>query len=361
MSDVGDDSVRIKAEPLREAVRAICRAGGSNEREAGLVADHLVAANLAGHDSHGVGMLPTYIANVLANELVVNQTLDVVLDTGSMLVCDGGAGYGQVMARDAVAHAIERAQKGGSCILALRNSHHIGRIGHWTEQCLAAGLVSLHFVNVLSTEKVAPFGGKKPKLVTNPISIGIPREGHEPIVIDFATSKLAMGKMRVAFNKGQQVPPGTLIDADGEPTTDPGVLFNPPLGALLPFGEHKGWCLALACELLGGALTGGKTMSGPRQRLAVINNMFSVIVSPEKLGTEASFAREIESFVSWAQEPPAGEEATVLLPGDPERRYKAQREAAGIPIDPVSWSQIVEAGVSVGLSAQAIEGIAGLG
>ncbi len=339
------EQVVVGHEALRAFVETTFRQAGSSAREAALVAEQLVGANLAGHDSHGVGSIPVYLRNVASEDLVLNQELSVVLESGPLLVCDGNGGAGQVMGHDAVARGIARAREEGACVLGLRNSHHLGRIGHWAEQCAAAGLVSVHFVNVISTPSVAPFGGTAARLGTNPFAVGIPRAGQRPIIVDFATSKLAVGKVRVARNGGAQLPPDVLLTADGQPTRDPAVLFGTPKGVLLPFGEHKGWGLGLACELLGAALTGGLTQSGPKRRNAVINNMLSVIVSPERLGTEASYFDEIERFVAWALS--AGNR-DVLLPGDPEAANRARRMAEGIPVDGKSWADIVEAAAMFG-------------
>jgi len=342
--------LRIAEATLREVVKTIFRSAGSNERECDLLADHLVEANLKGHDSHGVGMIPAYITSLKANELTLNHAPRVVNDTGGALVLDGEGGLGQSIAHDAMVIGIERTKKTGSAIVALNNSHHIGRIGHWAEQCAREGLVSIHFVNVIADPVVAPFGGKVPKLVTNPISIGIPRRDAAPVIVDFATSKLAHGKIRVAYNKGVKVPDGTLIDAEGRPTNDPAAMFEAPTGAILPFGEHKGWTLAFACEALAGALTGGQAMKGSTTKKAIINNMLSIIVSPEALGTQANYFSELESFVHWAQLPSEGQSPTVLLPGDPERATKAERLEHGIPVDRNTWLQIVAAGQLVGVS-----------
>jgi hydroxycarboxylate dehydrogenase B len=334
---------------LNEIVRTIFTAAGASHREAALAAEHLVEANLQGHDSHGIGIIPAYVDNARTGALTLNQSLSVTLDVGPLILCDGGAGLGQAMAHDAIAIGTERALATGACILGLRNSHHIGRIGHWAEQCAAAGLVSVHFVNVVSEPAVAPFGGTKARIGTNPFAVGIPRAKAPPIIVDFATSRLAVGKVRVAFNKGEPVPPGTLLDASGQATDDPAVLFSNPKGALLPFGEHKGWGLSLACELLGAALTGGKTQSGPKHSNAIINSMFSVLVSPERLGTETSFNEEINAFVAWARSE-AVKATQVLLPGEPERAIKRERERDGIPIDQRTWDQVTAAANALGVT-----------
>jgi len=338
--------VVVGYEVLQTFIEAAFVGAGSTPREAALIAAQLVGANLAGHDSHGVGSLPVYLRNVSEGELPLNQTLSVVLESGPLLLCDGNGGAGQVMGHDAMQMAIARAQAEGACILGLRNSHHLGRIGHWAEQCAASGLVSVHFVNVISTPSVAPFGGVAARLGTNPFAVGIPRAGERPILVDFATSKLAVGKVRVAMNAGKALPEGALITADGQPTTDPAVLFGSPKGILLPFGEHKGWGLGLACELLGAALTGGTTQSFPKRRNAVTNNMLSILVSPERLGTETSYFAEIERFTDWALSPPNGD---VLLPGDAEAQCRAERLAGGVPIDARSWADIIAAAAAFGV------------
>ena len=350
--------VRVQAEALRAMVRAVVARGGSNEREATLVAHNLVEANLTGHDSHGVGMLPRYVDNLLAGGLRPNQSLRVATDHGSLVTLDGRAGYGQVMGHDAMALGIERARSHGVAVLGLHNAHHIGRIGHWAEQCLAAGLVSIHFVNVISEPIVAPFGGSDGRFVTNPMCVGLPIAGREPLVLDFATSRIAMGKVRVAYNKGESVGPGTLIDERGQPTRDPGVMFREPHGALLPFGSYKGYGLALACEILGGALSGGITLHAKPGSAAILNNMLSFIVDADRLGGAAHLAAEARAFADWVQaSPPAGRGA-VLLPGDPERRWREQRNAHGVPIDAATWAQLLAAGGKVGFSESELLAIA---
>jgi uncharacterized oxidoreductase len=359
MSDPTTAGVTVAAEPLRALVRAVVRQGGSSEREAVLVAEQLVEANLTGHDSHGVGMLPRYVEALAEGGLRVNRRLSVLRDAGTILMLNGNAGYGQVMAYDAMALGIERAAEHGVAVVGLANSHHIGRIGHWAEQCIAANLVSIHFVNVISRPVVAPFGGRDARFVTNPFCVGIPMAGGEPIVLDFATSRIAMGKVRVAFNKGEQVRPETLLDAAGEPTTDPAALFAEPGGAILPFGEHKGYGMAVVCEILGGALAGGLTLHARPTSRAIINNMLSFIVDPEALGTAELLAREAKAFADWVcASPPTAGVDRVLLAGDPERAWRRDRGANGIPIDATTWAQIVDAAARAGVDRATVDDLA---
>jgi hydroxycarboxylate dehydrogenase B len=353
-------TVVVQAAALRRMVQAVVERGESSLREAERVAHNLVEANLTGHDSHGVGMLPRYVDNLLSGGLKANQTLRVVTDHGSLLTLDGQAGYGQVMGHEAMALGIERARTHGVAVIGLANSHHIGRIGHWAEQCLDAGLVSIHFVNVISEPVVAPFGGSDGRFVTNPMCVGIPMAGAEPIVLDFATSRIAMGKVRVAHNKGETLAPGILIDEDGHPCTDPGVMFREPHGALLTFGEHKGYGLAVVCEILAGALTGGLTLHGKPTSQAIINNMLSFVVDPERLGSAQHLSREARAFAEWVQASPPAHGQTVQLPGDPERRHRRERGAAGVPIDAATWDQLMQAGGKLGLNEATLRARAGL-
>jgi uncharacterized oxidoreductase len=354
------DNITFRAEALAGAVRAIVAAAGSDEGEARAVAANLVEANLRGHDSHGVGMVPRYVDAVLEGGLAVNAHVAVRHDSGALLTLDGRHGYGQVIGEEAMALGAARAKEHGVAVVGLVHSHHLGRIGQWAEQCSDAGLVSIHFVNVLSRPIVAPFGGRDARIGTNPFCVGIPRRGGAPIVLDFATSRIAQGKTRVAHNKGASVEPGTLIDDRGEPTVDPRYAVVEPLGALLPFGEHKGAGLALVCELLGGALTGGATaraVSDGRRR--VLNSMFSILVDPERLGTAENLARELEGFVAYATaSPPQPGVDRVLTPGEPERAMRARRLRDGIPVDAVTWHEIAAAGAKVGVARARIEALA---
>ncbi|MEN9559373.1 MAG: hypothetical protein RLZZ502_584 [Pseudomonadota bacterium] len=332
---------KITAEALIEHVHAIVKRMGSNEAEADCVATNLVEANLRGHDSHGVGMMPRYVEAYLEGGLTPNQTLSIIKDTGYMLTCNAGQGFGQTMGREAMLIAIARAKQHGLCALGLHNSHHLGRIGQWAEMAAAENLISIHFVNVLARPIVAPWGGSDARHGTNPFCVAIPRGKKPPIVLDFATSRIAQGKTRVAFNKGEQLPPGILLDHLGKPTTDPRYCVIEPAGAILPFGEHKGSGLALICELLGGALSGGATWHQPAdKRRQVLNGMFSILIDAQAAGTAEHLQKEIEAYVSWhTSSPPAGTQ-TVQIAGEPELLYKSARLKNGIEIDENTWLEI---------------------
>lgn len=347
---MADNDVVIAESSLRAYAAAIVRAAGSAPAEADKVAAQLVEANLRGHDSHGIGLLPDYVRNVKAGTLRPNQSAVLVKETDTLAVIDGRHGYGQVIGEQAMGIGVAKAKQSGVAMVAIRRTHHLGRIGHWAEQCCAAGLASIHFTSVASNASVAPWGGTDARLGTNPFTCGVPVEGDEPIILDMATSRLPVGKVRVAHNKGKPVVEGALIDAAGRPTTDPGTYFRTPRGTLLPFGEHKGYALSLIVELFAGALTGGGTISlGDKAPKGIINNMLSIVIDPAAIGTARAFYDEVAAMARWAKASPLAGEDPVMVPGDPERRARAQRLVHGVPVDAGTWGAVAAAARSVGV------------
>ena len=233
---------RFDAQTLHSFIQAVFRQMGSEEQEAKLVADHLIAANLAGHDSHGIGMIPSYVRSWSQGHLQINHHAKTVKEAGAAVTLDGDRAFGQVAAHEAMALGIEKAHQHGIAAVALHNSHHIGRIGYWAEQCAAAGFVSIHFVSVVGIPMVAPFHGRDSRFGTNPFCVVFPRKDNFPLLLDYATSAIAFGKTRVAWHKGVPVPPGCLIDVNGVPTTNPAVMQESPLGSLLTFAEQDTCC-----------------------------------------------------------------------------------------------------------------------
>jgi len=351
----------LKKEGLTRAIEAVVAAGGSEPREARLVAENLVMANLLGHDSHGVGMIPRYIDSLLEGGLSVNQHPKVQIDTGALLALDGCQGYGQVIGQEAMAMAIERAKKHGSCVMTVGRSHHLGRIGQWGEQAVAEGLISIHFVNVISRAIVAPYGGADARFGTNPVCIAIPLPGEPPFLLDMATSAVAQGKIRVAHNKREKVSRDWLIDDRGNPTDDPRFGVVDPLGALRTFGGHKGYGLALACELLGGALSGGGTehQAGDRSKKRVWNGMLAILIDPARIENNGLFGQETVEFLASLRKSPVAPGVDKLrIAGDPERETRAKRERDGISVDDNTWKEILAAGAKLKLAAEKIEALA---
>lgn len=346
----------IAADALTRFARSIIAASGSAASEAEEVATHLVEANLKGHDSHGVGMIPTYVRNLHDGHLKPNQHAVLVSEAGPIAVFDGRMGYGQVIAREATEWAIGKAQSIGAGIFALRNTHHVARVGAYGELAAASGLASIHFVNVMiAPARVAPFGGLTGRFGTDPVCITFPGgAGKPPMVLDFATSRVAAGKLRVALNQGKPLPPGYLIDAEGNEATDPAVFYRGN-GAMLPFGEHKGSGLALACELLAGVLTGGGAMQADIPNCGIKNGMFSIVLDPARFGDTVSMAREMEGLIGWVKSaPPRPGIEEVMVAGEPERISRAKRLKDGIPVDANTWKELVAAARQAGTPASEI-------
>lgn len=341
---------------LHSIALTLLRAGGSDAAEAETVAGHLIGANLSGHDSHGAVMLSPYVKALKAGNLKPNHPHTVVSSSGQFAVWDGRHCYGQVVARDAMAWCIDAARTHGVAIHGLRNVHHIGRVGTYGEMAAAAGLVSISFVNGYSGKpRVAPFRGKHGRYTTNPICIAVPgTTTTPPIILDFATSVVALGKVRVAYNDGRQVVDGALIDADGRPTTDPSVMYNEPIGAALPFGEHKGSGLALICDLLAGAVAGAGVMPGetPPDH-GIVNGWLTIVLDPSRLAAMPFVQSESDKMVEFVKSsPPIDPALPVLVAGEPERMAREARARDGIYIDNETWGQLVEAGRSLGVNIE---------
>ena len=352
----------VNAERLRRFVTRIFTCAGAEDALAKETTDHLVLANLKGHDSHGVGMVPTYVGNIVRGNLQPNAHMAVRRDTGAVILADGCFGFGQVVGREATDLAISRSRETGLVCLGLRNAHHLGRIGTYGERCGEAGLVSVHFVNVVGHEPlVSPWGSRERRLQTNPFCAVVPRPDDAPIVLDMATSAIAFGKVRVAYMSGKPVPDGVLRDHAGEPTNDPKAMFEAPVGSLGPFGTYKGYGLALMCELLGGGLAGEWTMQPGNERIGtVVNNMLMFVLDPDALGGHDAFEREVLAMVDYVKgAAPAPGFDHVRIPGEPEREAAAERSVNGIPIDDNSWQALLEAARQAGMGEDEITVVAG--
>ncbi len=343
----------IEHQRLATFVTAIFVAAGADSAAAAQVADHLVTANLKGHDSHGVGMIPAYVANIKAGHLKVDSRARVARDSGAVLLIDGGMGFGQVVGRAATDIALDRVKQTGVVCVGVRNCHHLGRIGDYGERCGRAGYVSVHFVNVVGhAPQVSPFGGRDRRMTTNPFCCVVPRAGAEPMVLDMATSAIALGKVRVAHMKGEAVAAGALVDHEGVPTTDPSVMYKEPFGALGPFGLHKGYGLAVMCELLGGALAGEWTAQpgNPRDN-TIVNHMLMFVLDPAAFGGVDRFQDEVSAMTDYLHSTtPAKGFDRVRVPGEPEIESLAARTATGVPIDENSWAGILRSAASAGLA-----------
>ena len=347
--------MKIKRKRLTDFAVSIFVSMGTSEKHATEVATHLVEANLKGHDSHGVGLIPYYVNSWDKGGLKGNADATLEKDKGPIMLVNGNLGFGQVVGRQATDMGIERAKEIGLACVGSRNNHHLGRIGAFGEHCAKAGLISIHFVNVVGHPPVvSPWGGREARMSTNPFCCAVPTS-EGPIVLDMATSAFAGGKVSVARRKGLNVPDGCLFDADGVPTNNPDDFFTG--GTLGPFGQHKGYGLGLICELLGGALAGEWTIQDvDKQKNGVtVYGMLMFIIDPDLFGGQDGFEREVKGMSEWlyASQPTNGFDK-VRLPGEPESESMATRLTDGISIDDESWSDIVGVAKRVGVNEKRI-------
>jgi len=356
--------VTVKAGALADLVRDIFTKAGCSAAEAERIGKYLVSANLTGHDSHGVVRVPRYVQWKKNGVVFADREVKIVTDTPVLAVVDGLHGFGQTVAPQAVTIGIEKCRKNGLSMVALRNAGHIGRVGDWAEMAAAEGLVSVHFVNASGSVLVAPFGGTERRLSTAPFVVGVPRPGQTPIILDFATSIVAEGKVLVASQGGKKLPENALIDRDGQMGTDPHLLYgdytatghrdhSKGKGAIRAFGEHKGSGLALMCELLGGSLT-GMSATGEGRRFG--NGMLSFYIDPKVIDPEAMFSDDVARYIAYFKSArpttPGGE---VLIPGEPEQRTRAQRSKEGVPLPDDTWASILATARDVGVDENRIQ------
>jgi hydroxycarboxylate dehydrogenase B len=363
------EMVTIKAGPLADLVRDVFAKAGCSAAEAERIGKYLVSANLTGHDSHGVARVPRYLQWKRDGVVHADRKAKVVTETPVLAVVDGLCGFGQTVTPQAVGIGIDKCKAMGLSMVALRNAGHVGRVGDWAEMAAEAGLVSVHFVNASGSVLVAPFGGTERRLSTAPFCVGVPRPGQPPVVLDFATSVVAEGKVMVASQGGKKLPADALIDLDGKMSADPHVLYGDytasgprqagnGAGAIRTFGDHKGSGLALMCELLGGSLTGMKAtgLGGERGDRFRGNGMLSFYVDPAALDPENVFPEDVARYVAYFKSArpitPGGE---VLTPGEPENRMRRQRLAEGVPLPDDTWASIVAAARELGVDERHIQ------
>jgi hydroxycarboxylate dehydrogenase B len=331
----------------------LIQAGGTSPDEARLVAASLVDANLKGYDSHGVMRVPYYVQAIKDGEVVPGVELTILEEGPSRVVADGNWGLGQVQAMRLIRLLSGKAHESGLGLGTMTHSGHIGRLGEYCEKAAADGLVSMLMVNSHGgAVRVAPPGGKAPRLSTNPLAIGVPH-GDASLVLDFSTSATAEGKVRVKKIAGQACPEGWLIDNEGRPTCDPNTLYGNPPGAILPMGgaqAYKGFGLGLMIEILTGALSGGncaKTVPYPKKG----NCVFMLLIDPVRFGGADHFQSEVSQLTDYVKSCPRVEGVDeIILPGDPERRLAAQRRETGIFLDDENWNALVALARKLNLS-----------
>jgi uncharacterized oxidoreductase len=321
----------------------IFQAAGVPPDDARLVATSLVDANLAGHDSHGLIRIPQYLKALGDGLLQAGVPLKVIHHTPAVLVCDGQWGLGQVQAHRLLEQLVPMARECGIAAGTLNQCGHIGRLGEYAERATAQEMAFVATVNNHGYGRaVAPPGGVVGRIGTNPLCLAAPGRPDEPVVLDIGTSVCAEGKVRVAFNKGQPVPEGWLLDSKGQPTTDPGVLYREPRGTILPLGgaqAYKGFGLGLLLDMFAGGLSGAPC-SRPEIEPRTANAVVFLVLDPQGFAGAEHFRTEVVTLAGHVRDCPTAPGATVQLPGDPERQQRARRSVEGIALDEGTWGQL---------------------
>jgi hydroxycarboxylate dehydrogenase B len=343
----------VPAEQLKRLTTDILQCVGAAADAAACVADHLVEANLAGHDSHGVIRIPQYLDLISAGQLRPGGRMQIVEEAPAGAVVDGGRGFGQLIARDAMLLAMKKARAGGVGAVGVRNCGHTGRLGTYTQMAAQAGLVGIAMVNSGGGgQSVAPFGGTRGRLSTNPISIAAPSDGPHPILLDIASSVAPEGKVRTFFLAGKSVPPGWMIDAEGNPTTNPADFYAQPGGALLPLGGavgYKGFGLAFMIDILAGVLSGaGCSRPGP---VDPCDGMLVIALDVGQFTPLSGFKQRVAELADYVKScPTAPGFDEIHVPGEIEARQRERRVRDGVSVDPAVWVQIVQVCNRLGVS-----------
>lgn len=336
----------IPAPRLRETTRQIFEAAGTPPDLATQMAEILVESNLVGHDSHGVIRIPAYIDQIRKGTLIPSARPEVIEETAGSALVDGKYAFGHIAAAFGTEVAIRKAKESKAAVVSIVRCNHIGRLGEWASRAAAHDVIAIVVVGGFGGPGLAaPYGGAARALGTNPISVGMPGGAAPDLLVDFATTAIAEGKVQVARAKGGPLPPGCILDKNGNPSTNPEDLYAG--GMLLPFGGHKGYGLAMVVELLGGALAPGERYNAEGRRGGAV----IIAVDAATFQPLAEYEQAADYHLQRIKQvPPAKGFSEVLLPGEPELRSKEQRLRDGIPVPEATWQAIVEVGRSLGLA-----------
>lgn len=329
----------LPADRLRGLGTAIFLALGATREKAELVAETLVEASLTGHDSHGVRYFIRYSDRIRKGFIDVDAEPVVVKESETSALVDGRWAFGQVTAMRAMKLAVEKAETHTVGAVGAFNCNHIGRVGYYTAWAARLGFVAMMFVNV-GNQVVGVYGGLGRVFGTNPFSVAAPTSDTRPYLLDYATSVVAQGKITVAQAKHERIPRHWIRDKFGRATDDPETLSDG--GWLLPFGEHKGYCLQLLMELMGAAMTGSRSGLDQGRKPLSPNGVFAVAIDPEGFVGREAFKRRAEEIFHGVKATKPEPNSRVLIPGEPEWESRVQRLREGISIPEETWSQIIE-------------------
>jgi LDH2 family malate/lactate/ureidoglycolate dehydrogenase len=341
----------VSAHELHKLASDLLAAVGTGPEATQIVADSLINANLAGHDSHGVLRLPAYVAAAQQGHLAPAASPGLVSTSGATAIVDACSGWGQPAMWIATQAAIDRAREHGLGAAVVHNCYHIGRVAPYVETVAEADMIGMAMAN--AAPAVAPYGGRARVLGTNPIAWAVPRaRGLPPVALDVATAGVAEGKLRVARARGLPVPAGNVVDRDGRPSVDPADFYAG--GALLAFGGHKGSGFSLLAQFIGRGLAGMDPSSydGPRG----VNGPFILAIDIARFSDPEHFRAEVEAQCAAVTDclPAEGVDA-VFLPGQPELMNRAVREREGVPVPETTWRELLDLAKALGVDTPSHE------
>ena len=341
----------VAAPELHVLGKGIFLAAGASEDEAQIVMEHLVGANLAGHDSHGIILLPTYINRIKRGHIVPGAPFVVERESAASARINGNWGFGYVVTTRAMEMAIAKAKISQVAAMTIYQQSHVGRVADYPLMAARAGMIGLMTCDSGRGPKaVVPFGGREARLGTNPISVAFPSDLEGPIFLDMATSAVAAGKLAVKRSRREPVPEGWVVDKHGDPTTDVAAYYDG--GAILPMGGdqgHKGYVLSFMVETLSGILTGLGFGIDPNGRHN--DGTFLAVFNIEAFLSLTEFKQQIADFVHYLKAtPPAAGFTEVLYPGELEYRTAQQRQQEGIYVEDATWGQLLALQKEYGLA-----------
>jgi LDH2 family malate/lactate/ureidoglycolate dehydrogenase len=329
---------------LERATAAIFRAAGAPPEFAAQVADVLVDNHLAGHDSHGILRIPEYLRSIASGEIVPSARPQILSETPTTALVTGNWALGQVTGLYAVDLAIAKAKRERVAVVSVVQAAHTGRLAAFTDRAAKQDVVMFMWIGTVDGAMTVPYGGAAAVLGTNPVAVSLPNPDGAPVTLDIATSAIAAGKVKVAKARHAQLPPDCIVDREGRPTTDPQAFFDG--GALLPFGGHKGYAIAVIAELLSGPLIGAEAYPAVTQR----SGIFILALDAAAFRPAPDYRRALaETLGRIKGVPPAPGFDEVLVPGEPEARMRALRERDGIPVPDDTWTAVCAAGATVGV------------
>jgi uncharacterized oxidoreductase len=341
----------VSADRLQTIATGLLCGAGASEEEASIVARHSIAANLAGHDSHGIIKIPTYVERIRMGHIVPGAPFEIVRQTATTTVIDGHWGFGYVVSERAMEITIAKARENNVAAATVYAQSHVGRLADYPIMAAKAGMIGLMTADSGRTKKnVVPFGGRETRLGTNPICIAMPSDLDGPMFIDISTAAAAAGKIEVAASRGEPVPEGWLIDKDGKPSTDPEDLEKG--GALLPLGGlegHKGYGLSAMVEILSGILPGlgfGIDPSGKHN-----DGCFMAAFKVDAFRPLDVFKREVAEFAAFLKSTPrAAGVDRVYYPGEIEHLRARKTATDGIFVEDATWAKLNELAEQFGLA-----------